>query len=205
MPDAYIIAGPNGAGKTTLAREFLPDDAGCTAFITADLIAGVNLEGKDRYVKMTLADLSLTAQINEAQFKRFFAKASKDKGQTGAALLRFLAAELQTRFVSAEKLSKARIPPEVLDKVPVRMAAVDPGSTNLGSPGEDGLPEGGVYANSYADIREAVGAMRDGAVNYLAKPIDLDELLGTVRHALGLERGGPLRLAANQLLEEEDA
>jgi response regulator RpfG family c-di-GMP phosphodiesterase len=39
-----------------------------------------------------------------------------------AALLRFLAAEFQTRFVSAEKLSKAKIPTEVLDKVPVRLA-----------------------------------------------------------------------------------
>jgi response regulator RpfG family c-di-GMP phosphodiesterase len=37
-------------------------------------------------------------------------------------LLRFLAAEFKTRFVSAEKLAKARIAPEVLDKVPVRMA-----------------------------------------------------------------------------------
>ncbi len=37
------------------------------------------------------------------------------------ALLRFLAAEFKTRFVSAEKLAKAKIPPEVLDKVPVRM------------------------------------------------------------------------------------
>jgi 3-keto-5-aminohexanoate cleavage enzyme len=41
------------------------------------------------------------------------------------------------------------------EQVPVRMAVVDPGSTNLGSPGADGLPEGGVYANSYADIRES--------------------------------------------------
>ena len=39
MPRAYIIAGPNGAGKTTFARSFLPDDAGCTTFINADLIA----------------------------------------------------------------------------------------------------------------------------------------------------------------------
>ncbi|HEX8433563.1 HD domain-containing phosphohydrolase [Archangium sp.] len=39
-----------------------------------------------------------------------------------AALLRFLAAEFQTRFVSAEKLAKAKIPTEVLDKVPVRLA-----------------------------------------------------------------------------------
>jgi predicted ABC-type ATPase len=39
VPKAYIIAGPNGAGKTTFAREFLPVDAGCVAFINADLIA----------------------------------------------------------------------------------------------------------------------------------------------------------------------
>lgn len=38
------------------------------------------------------------------------------------ALLRFLAAEFNTRFVSAEKLAKAKIPTEVLDKVPVRVA-----------------------------------------------------------------------------------
>jgi predicted ABC-type ATPase len=35
----YIIAGPNGAGKTTFALEFLPQVAGCTHFINADLIA----------------------------------------------------------------------------------------------------------------------------------------------------------------------
>lgn len=34
-----IIAGPNGAGKTTFATEFLPFEAGCPAFINADLIA----------------------------------------------------------------------------------------------------------------------------------------------------------------------
>lgn len=37
-------------------------------------------------------------------------------------LLRFLAAEFKTRFVSAEKLAQAKIAPEVLEKVPVRMA-----------------------------------------------------------------------------------
>jgi predicted ABC-type ATPase len=35
----YIIAGPNGAGKTTFALEYLPQVAGCTRFINADLIA----------------------------------------------------------------------------------------------------------------------------------------------------------------------
>ena len=34
-----IIAGPNGAGKTTFAREFLPNEAHCPAFVNADLIA----------------------------------------------------------------------------------------------------------------------------------------------------------------------
>ncbi len=43
-----------------------------------------------------------------------------------------------------------------------------------------------LLVTAYADIREAVDAMRDGAVNYLAKPIDLDELLASVRRALGL-------------------
>jgi len=38
------------------------------------------------------------------------------------ALLRFLAAEFNTRYVSAEKLSKVKVEPDVLDRVPVRMA-----------------------------------------------------------------------------------
>jgi CheY-like chemotaxis protein len=37
-------------------------------------------------------------------------------------LLRFLATELNTRFVTTEKLAKAKVSQEVLDKVPVRMA-----------------------------------------------------------------------------------
>jgi DNA-binding NtrC family response regulator len=43
-----------------------------------------------------------------------------------------------------------------------------------------------LLVTAYTDIREAVAAMRDGAVNYLAKPIDLDELLANVRHATGI-------------------
>jgi len=34
-----VIAGPNGAGKTTFARELLPNEAQCLAYINADLIA----------------------------------------------------------------------------------------------------------------------------------------------------------------------
>jgi DNA-binding NtrC family response regulator len=41
-----------------------------------------------------------------------------------------------------------------------------------------------LLVTAFADIRSAVTAMRDGAVNYLAKPIDLDELITSVRVAL---------------------
>ena len=50
-----------------------------------------------------------------------------------------------------------------------------------------------LLVTAYADIREAVGAMRDGAVNYLGKPIDLDELLASVRQATGVAESVPLR------------
>lgn len=40
-------------------------------------------------------------------------------------------------------------------EVPVPICAFDPGSTNIGAPGPDGLPVGGVYAVSYEDVRVA--------------------------------------------------
>jgi two-component system response regulator HydG len=59
-----------------------------------------------------------------------------------------------------------------------------------------------LLVTAYADIREAVGAMRDGAVNYLAKPIDLDELLVSVQQAIGLAKSPPLHLAEDRHLPE---
>ena len=57
-----------------------------------------------------------------------------------------------------------------------------------------------LLVTAYADIRDAVGAMRDGAVNYLSKPIDLDELLATVRQATGLSQTAPLRFGEDKQL-----
>src|SRR5438477_8105798 len=57
-----------------------------------------------------------------------------------------------------------------------------------------------LLVTAYADIREAVGAMRDGAVNYLAKPIDLDELVATVQQATGLAKTTPLKFSADKQL-----
>ena len=45
-----------------------------------------------------------------------------------------------------------------------------------------------LLVTAFTDMRDAVAAMRDGAVNYLAKPIDLDELLASVQHATGISR-----------------
>jgi DNA-binding NtrC family response regulator len=63
-----------------------------------------------------------------------------------------------------------------------------------------------LLVTAYADIRDAVGAMRDGAVNYLSKPIDLDELLATVRNVTGAKpeaavRKGPAALPPGVIAE----
>src|SRR3954463_6401712 len=57
-----------------------------------------------------------------------------------------------------------------------------------------------LLVTAYTDIRDAVAAMRDGALNYLGKPIDLDELLSSVRHAVGLSSEAPLQLSENRQL-----
>jgi len=57
-----------------------------------------------------------------------------------------------------------------------------------------------LLVTAYADIREAVGAMRDGALNYLSKPIDLDELLASVQLATGLAMRPPLSFPGDQVL-----
>src|SRR5580704_9412342 len=48
-----------------------------------------------------------------------------------------------------------------------------------------------LLVTAFTDVRDSVAAMRDGAVNYLAKPIDLDELLASVRKATGIAETAP--------------
>ena len=50
----------------------------------------------------------------------------------------------------AEKLAHIEL---VADELPLRMCYVDPGSVNIGTPAEDGLPKGQPYINTYDDIR----------------------------------------------------
>jgi DNA-binding NtrC family response regulator len=59
-----------------------------------------------------------------------------------------------------------------------------------------------LLVTAYPDIRDAVVAMRDGAVNYLEKPIDLDELLAAVRKAIGIEEPAPLAFSQDKQLPD---
>jgi DNA-binding NtrC family response regulator len=59
-----------------------------------------------------------------------------------------------------------------------------------------------LLVTAYADIREAVGAMRDGAVNYLSKPINLDELLASVQQATGVARSAAPRYREDKRLPD---
>ncbi|MBN1863800.1 MAG: sigma-54-dependent Fis family transcriptional regulator [Victivallales bacterium] len=46
-----------------------------------------------------------------------------------------------------------------------------------------------VFITAYPDIRDAVSAMRDGAVDYLEKPVDLNEMLDSIMRNLGQADG----------------
>ncbi|MGN6643442.1 MAG: sigma-54-dependent transcriptional regulator, partial [Verrucomicrobiota bacterium] len=50
-----------------------------------------------------------------------------------------------------------------------------------------------LLVTAFTDVRDAVAAMRDGALNYLAKPIDLDELLVSVQQATGVSESVSLK------------
>src|SRR5579864_498185 len=59
-----------------------------------------------------------------------------------------------------------------------------------------------LLVTAFTDVRDAVAAMRDGAVNYLAKPIDLDELLASVQHATGIARPAHVQAEDKPLPED---
>ncbi len=60
-----------------------------------------------------------------------------------------------------------------------------------------------LLVTGYADIRNAVEAMRDGALNYLEKPIDFDELQALVRETLGGTRPPPPALPLDRPLPDD--
>jgi DNA-binding NtrC family response regulator len=56
-----------------------------------------------------------------------------------------------------------------------------------------------LLVTAYADVREAVDALKLGAVDYLAKPVDLDELLAAVRDTLGVGSNADTELPAGSM------
>ncbi len=78
----------------------------------------------------------------------------------------------------------------------LRFAVVDPGSTNLGAPGPDGLPAGIVYPNSYDEIRTSFALcerLRVGAALAIYEPGFLWTTLAYQR-AGRLPRGSMVKL-----------
>jgi DNA-binding NtrC family response regulator len=59
-----------------------------------------------------------------------------------------------------------------------------------------------LLVTAFPEVRDAVDAMRDGAVNYLEKPIDLDELLASVRKAIGMEQAAVPTFCADKQLPD---
>ena len=73
-------------------------------------------------------------------------------------------------------------------EIPLRIAGFDPGSTNLGAPGADGLPSGVVYGVSYDDVRvgfEFCRRLRMGPSLGIYEP-------GSLRTTLAFRRAGKL-------------
>jgi two-component system, NtrC family, response regulator HydG len=94
--------------------------------------------------------------------------------------------------IEAAQAGSAEEALELLGEGPVDMVVSD-----VRMPGQDGLfllrrarerwpalPF--LLVTAFADVRGAVDALKLGAVDYLAKPVDLDELLAAVHDALGI-------------------
>jgi uncharacterized protein (DUF849 family) len=73
-------------------------------------------------------------------------------------------------------------------EVPLRLAGWDPGSTNLGGPGADGLPAGVIYGVSYDDVKYAFAfceRLKMGPSLGIYEP-------GSLRTTLAYQRAGKL-------------
>ena len=71
-----------------------------------------------------------------------------------------------------------------------------------GAPGTDlialAAPVPVLIMTSYASMRSAVDAMKQGAVDYVAKPFDHDELINTVREVLARDNNASAPASANE-------
>ena len=110
--------------------------------------------------------------------------------------------EPRIRALYAEVLGAAGLIVEQAASVPEAQACIERGTphmivSDVRMPGASGLdlltqvrrdtPDlPFLLVTAFADVREAVAALKLGAVDYLAKPVDLDALVASVQTSLGL-------------------
>jgi DNA-binding NtrC family response regulator len=95
----------------------------------------------------------------------------------------------------AKEAASAEEALEAIRRDPPAMVLLDvrlPGMSGIEALGAirklaEGLPV--LLITAYADLRQAVAAMKGGADDYLAKPVDLDELKAAISDALGPAEG----------------
>jgi len=87
-PTIIILAGPNGAGKTTFAAEYLPNEAACTDFINADLIAKGLSPFYPEAVALEAGRVMLKAIDERVALRKSFAFETTLAGRTYAAKIR---------------------------------------------------------------------------------------------------------------------
>ncbi len=121
---------------------------------------------------------SILVVDDEVRYRELYARVLRDAGfsvreaEDAQAALKSLAGELPAMVVSDVRMPGASgidLLRRVRDDHP-------------------GLPF--LLVTAYADVREAVDALKLGAVDYLAKPVDLDELLAAVRDTLNVSEDG---------------
>ncbi len=83
-----IIAGPNGAGKTTFAQEFLPNEADCSVFVNADLIAAGLSSSQSEGALIRAGRLMLEEIKTHAQQRNSFAFETTLSGRTYVKMIR---------------------------------------------------------------------------------------------------------------------
>ena len=116
---------------------------------------------------------------DEVRFRELYAQTLEDSGFTA-----------QTAASAEEALSVIQDSAPALVVSDVRMPGAD--GIELLRKTRQTRPElPFLLVTAYADVRGAVTALRLGAVDYLAKPVDLDELVAAVRDALGVKAGEP--------------
>ena len=124
--------------------------------------------------------------------------------------------EYRFRELYCRVLSEQGFSPLAAESVEAALAQIDENEpdmviSDVRMPGADGLELLRTVRSSsdvpfllvtaYADVQDAVTALKLGAVDYLAKPVDLDELIAAVRDHLGQDLDTPDWEVPNDALE----